>query len=608
MLEPESRHLLTDALRPPDGYAVDIAVATTYTLDIHSLLLAPLAMAAYDQSQAADDGKVTPLALLESVRRYAGRTTVFAQAGGIHVPGRYPRLGAFAEGCVVQVRTPTPGRVFHPKVWALRFVSPDSVHLHRVICLSRNLTGDRSWDTVLRLDEDPTATNHTDAGPLATFLTELLDLADPDRPVIPERSAQIRSLAESFRSARLAVPEPFSSATLLPFGTPSGVSWPLPAEVDDLVVISPFLDVTAVQRLPTARRITIVSRDEAFERVGRKNLAAAETWVLQPLADGAGPEDAEAATGQPDIDGEVRTGLHAKVLAWANDGIGHVITGSANCTSAAFGGNVEFSVLLEGPAGTCGTTAMLGSEDGLRRVLAPYEPRSLEGDPDARYELEREIEDFHSTLSRCGLTLRVSGHQGRFDLQLEVDQAVSGLGTTVIRPVTLTPVFERPFTDPWPSWPDRTLTELTPYVVVGTTLTRGGTTVERSCVLEAQLAGAPEDRSAQILRGLLAREEDVLRYLALLLGDPSLDNLLSRILADEDDDSEDPAKGAQGRPGFDDLVLLEPLVRAAARGDASLERAHAVLEDLRNDDGNLPQVSEAFLELWDVVWAARETK
>jgi hypothetical protein len=107
MLEPETRHLLTDALRPPDGFGVDIAVATTYTLDLTSLLLAPMSMAAYDQDSSNGFEDVNALALLEAIRRYAEKTTVFCQAGGIHVPGSYPKLGAFAEGCIVEVKPPT---------------------------------------------------------------------------------------------------------------------------------------------------------------------------------------------------------------------------------------------------------------------------------------------------------------------------------------------------------------------------------------------------------------------------------------------------------------------------------------------------------------------
>ena len=42
MLHPDTTVLLTDALRPPGGYRVDHAVATTYSLNLTALLIAPM--------------------------------------------------------------------------------------------------------------------------------------------------------------------------------------------------------------------------------------------------------------------------------------------------------------------------------------------------------------------------------------------------------------------------------------------------------------------------------------------------------------------------------------------------------------------------------------
>ena len=46
------------------------------------------------------------------------------------------------------------GGVFHPKFWLLRYLPQDSggPARYRLLVLSRNLTYDRSWDTMLRLD------------------------------------------------------------------------------------------------------------------------------------------------------------------------------------------------------------------------------------------------------------------------------------------------------------------------------------------------------------------------------------------------------------------------------------------------------------------------
>src|SRR5690554_5539437 len=126
-LTPESRVLLTDALRPPSGYRVDAAVGTTYSLDLMSMLLAPLSFALNDGTSASDIEAADPIRLLEAVSRYADVTTVFCQAGGIHVPSTYRSVLTFIEDAVVEVAPPTDQGMFHPKVWALRFVSDDGL-------------------------------------------------------------------------------------------------------------------------------------------------------------------------------------------------------------------------------------------------------------------------------------------------------------------------------------------------------------------------------------------------------------------------------------------------------------------------------------------------
>ncbi|WP_158630894.1 hypothetical protein [Micromonospora inaquosa] len=54
MLAPDSRSLLVDALRPPLGARLSRAVALTFTLDLESLLVAPLAFAAHGLRESTD--------------------------------------------------------------------------------------------------------------------------------------------------------------------------------------------------------------------------------------------------------------------------------------------------------------------------------------------------------------------------------------------------------------------------------------------------------------------------------------------------------------------------------------------------------------------------
>lgn len=605
MLEPETRHLLTDALRPPDGFGVEMAVATTYTLDLTSVLLAPLAMAAYDQRHAAEfDGASTPLALLESIRRHAEHTTVLCQAAGIHVPPAYPKLAAFAEGCVAEI-APPPGRTFHPKIWLLRFADSEGRRLHRFACLSRNLTGDRSWDTVLICDEDAEATHTLDPTPISTFITELLDLTV--RPLAQVRREQVLDLCDTLRSATLALPSPFTAGRALPLGTPSGGTWPLPDLVDRLAVVSPFLDAGTVARLPRSSDQPIVlSRPDTFDRLGSRALGDMELRVLQPLADAASPEDAEQAVAGSDL----TRGLHAKVFAWEVAGSAHLLTGSANCTGAAFGGNIELSVLLSGLPASCGVKALLGDEStGFLRLTQLHQPSQAEPQPDPVYRAERLIGAWHAQLSQCSPQLVVTEGEGGFELGLNImlpDDPDGLIGRTSVRPVGTRSTPSRPLAGS-PVWRNLSLAGLTPYLAVSTEVDIEGETVTRDCVIVCEVVDAPEDRLTRLLRELLAKQEDVLRYLALLLGDPTVDDFRDRLLSDAADEEDPEKKAGQGSGfSFDDLVLLEPLVRAAARGDDALLRAHRLLEDLRDPDGDLPQLSAEFLDLWQVVWEASD--
>ena len=180
MLPPNQRELYLSALRPPPGFQLDRAIATTYSLDLITLLSLPLSFALLDITN--DEGKLirNPVALLHALRTYADRLTIFCHAGGIAVPAQRHPLYAHLEDAIIPVRK--AGGAFHPKIWVLRFTSAGEPVHYRFLCLSRNITGDPSWDTLLTLDGEVAdrqrafAKNH----PLADFLHALPNLAgDP---------------------------------------------------------------------------------------------------------------------------------------------------------------------------------------------------------------------------------------------------------------------------------------------------------------------------------------------------------------------------------------------------------------------------------------------
>src|SRR5262249_39635026 len=148
-------------------------------------------------------------------------------------------LYAHLEETIVQVRK--DGGAFHSKIWALRFTSPGEPVRYRFLCLSRNITGDPSWDTLLALDgqvaerQRAFAKNHR----LADFL-----LALPGLAVAPphERHRQaVYLLADELRRVRFDLPEPFTDYEFYPMGLPGFAPPKIPEGTRRLMVLSPFL-------------------------------------------------------------------------------------------------------------------------------------------------------------------------------------------------------------------------------------------------------------------------------------------------------------------------------------------------------------------------------
>ena len=103
MLDPYDRMHLMEILRPPEGYSLDFAIGTTFSLDLLALMTAPVAFTLFDAGN--NSGRPDILALLESLRRYAGRICILCHAGRIRIPEPkdydHP-LYSFLEGSVFQ--------------------------------------------------------------------------------------------------------------------------------------------------------------------------------------------------------------------------------------------------------------------------------------------------------------------------------------------------------------------------------------------------------------------------------------------------------------------------------------------------------------------------
>lgn len=419
MLEPTDRQLLFELLRPAAGYRLSCAIGTTYSLDLLALLVTPLAFTLFDLETKEGRLTASPIALLESLRRYADNITLFCQSGGIHPPSKARQLFGYLEQSVVEVAPPRTG-VFHAKLWILRFepvgqaVSEEWPIQYRLLCPSRNLTFDRSWDTMLALEGTftPRGRKQPQNEPLVRFVSRLPTLAV--RPPVSEQSnEQIELVIRELPRVTFVPPEGFDELRFWPLGIDEANSWPFAEPMDRLLVISPFVSDATIKRLSHAVQTSIVSRSEELMRLSPATLdRLAARFTLDPAAEAdtlsatevAAPveladdttngSDAapEPASTQPSVkaDDESLSGLHAKVYVADQNGQGRIWTGSANATDAAFGDNIEILVELTGSRDVCGGT----SRSDVARI-SPLDIQTRQGEGAAtethRQQLEQQL-------------------------------------------------------------------------------------------------------------------------------------------------------------------------------------------------------------------------
>jgi hypothetical protein len=106
--------VLGEKLVPPEGFAADSLLATTFSLDLAAALALPLALIRHGQFAGRTVDTTSRLAVLEAIKRFAPIYRVFCDAGAIHVPSRRWRALALLDEVVVPARAGEPPRAELP--------------------------------------------------------------------------------------------------------------------------------------------------------------------------------------------------------------------------------------------------------------------------------------------------------------------------------------------------------------------------------------------------------------------------------------------------------------------------------------------------------------
>ena len=614
MLNPNDRILLLSSLKPPEGYILDFALGTSFTLDLFSLLTVPMGFAFSDWHGANEDDTPNSIALLGALRRSAERIAVFCQIGRISVPKNVDLLYSYLENTVYEVAPDDQQGIFHPKIWIIRFVSEkDKSIRYRVLCSSRNLSPDRSWDTLLCLDGTVAdrnlgiSVNH----PLADFVSELPKLSS--RPLSDNHKKSITRIQNELRITKFELPEGFESYAFWPLGIARYEKWPFDTRIDRLLIMAPFVDEGFLTKIGNSGKGNIlISRLETLMALAPGSFRNFnKVYFFNPEAK---PE--EDTTDRLQYSAELPLdGLHAKLFIIEQGWDSYILTGSANATSAALRHNVELLAEMGGKKSQFGIDALLNRSDkkgvvefiDFLQEFRQGAPMSVDPEKQA---IEKLLNDVRDTLVSAGINARVTSAEGEnvFCVQLSAKRRIIELSPKVnikCWPISLheknalTANFESGIIANFTPLSFEALTSFFAFELAYRD--KANSRVVRF-VLNLPLDGAPADRIDRLLYSFLGERNRFLRFLFFLLIDenPEYRGMAVKLLGGNKEND------AQVDGPFLSIAIFEMLVRALYRDPEKLDHVNKLVQDLRKTVQGRKLLPDEFDSIWEPIWQARQ--
>ena len=561
-------------LMPPEGYALTHAVATTYSLDLFTLLAIPVALF---YSKVLDGNfQESRFDVLESIQQTANILTIYCQKGKIKVPRDFNWLFAFVEDSICEITPADFASSFHPKVWILRFKKSQEIK-YRVMVLSRNLTFDRSWDLAFHLEGQLTKRSYASNKPLLDFVEYLFKKKKAKGADLIKKELSY----VSFESL-----DGFKSISFHPIGIDDYQLYRNPLEqrvFDDLLIVSPFVDVTTLKKLhknsPNLK--TILSREEELQKIPPQNFQGYEPYFLsRRIVDGEAFEDLDETGFEPQ-----KQQLHAKLFIGEKKYRYFWFLGSANCTDPAYTRNTEFMVELEGDNDRTGPdhikNILITPEDDTT-VFEPYEPVEVpeKDESDSICQQLRKLEYELINTVFIGTIIQREKTEN-YDLSLVIDLEGKEWNKNII--VKTAPLnFERKWQPIMQNrrnellFENLSVVELSKFVVVSI--------YHKEDAIDAFLVKMqielPESRKDRILKSLISSRENFFKYLHFLLSDnPYIDNTPSSSNGNKGDKTDIDT----GNP-FSDLPILEHLMLTASRNPDKLKSIDRLVKRLSEEE------------------------
>ena len=531
MLNPNDDRLdYGQVLAPPDGYVLDFAIGTTYSLDLDALVGASIALGLSEDTDS--ELMKNPICLLEALRATGDKVALFCEAGQIHMPNSVTSLYILLEKMVFQVSTGkrkgiTKYPSFHPKFWLLRYVDENNISIYRVVVLSRNLTFDRSWDITFCMDGIVNRRKTLKTEPVIDFLSYLVEnLTSDDNGKAKQK--KIKAIMRELPYVHFELnSKEFEDFEFLPVGIKSGAGGfhsiedkafkPLYSDsFHEILIMSPFLTSSVIKDFND--RNTYINKTEymLFTRamsLGKLKPEDCSNFRIFTMKDAVIDGESAISEDEPQIQ---KQDIHAKVYMVRKYSDSYLYLGSLNASHNAMYGNVEFMMMLKSKNRYLNLTKLSESLFGGNEDVAnnPFQEVSVNETviADEEQEMQSVLEGYIKQISRMKPNAIVSSNGENYNLTVHFEQYEIGKYEITVSPLLSNKTEKFAENIQFVSLQLTQLSEFYKFVI-----TDGTRTVQRVIIIPTD--GLPEEREKAVVNSVVKDKECFYRYIAFLLGD-----------------------------------------------------------------------------------------
>jgi hypothetical protein len=611
MLHPKNDRLdYGEQLIPPDGYELNYAVGTTYTLDLEALMIIPVALF---YSQTLDtEAEGIRYDMLDALTKASEKISIFCQKGKIKVPDTYHYLMAYWEKGIEEIAMKSEASSFHPKVWVIRFVKDKSPTIFRLLVTSRNLTFARDWDVAFST-EGKTGDKQIESNlPLVQFITYLEHNSKRKFP---------KGFIQELSKVSFDIPAPFRSVGFYPIGIQTAdkldiyvnplrnIIW------NNLLIISPFVDESTMQFL----KGKIKNKKWIFSR--KDELDSLPDSVLSPYISKQFSQFLVSAEYLDEMSENnnmepLPQNLHAKLFVGQSNDEYHWFLGSANCSAPALEArNIEFLVHLSGQNYDLNPGKIVASlteiKQGEIALFETYDAANKTSTEEQK-KLDLSLRKIIFNLTRIPIKGQASIVEGgsAYNLVIEVD--ATKLKIPEKYSVRMKPLPEK----------DKLAKEIVPGIINRIESFTGYSEIQLSPFIQWEIwegtvrhkqfliridIELPETRFKRIFTSVINSREKFLKYLTfLLLGEEP--ELIDNTPLENESATNQSIEQKMGNWAFQGVPVFEKLLIAASRYPKKLESIDRLIQYLKSETAETGEqiVTEDFENLWGVFKKYRE--